>query len=134
MGHKINPTAYRLSIKSTWLSTSPWFKLDLWIKKLVNGVFLSFNYFTSPSMIIHTKYSIKIILLVYDNSLEKLFRINYIICLIKSILELKFNKKIVFIIRETKNKTSNAKILGDWLAYNLQRQPNKLKIIEKLIK
>jgi hypothetical protein len=47
-------------------------------------------------------------------------------------LEKKYNKKIIFIVRETKNKTSNAKILADWLAYNLQKQPNKLKLLEKI--
>ena len=134
MGHKINPNAYRLSIKSSWLSTSPLFKLDLWINKLVNGVFLAFNYLTSPCMIIHTKNSIKLIILVYDNSLNRLFRIDYVIVLIKAILELKLNKKIIFIVRETKNKTSNAKILADWLAYNLQINPNKFKLLDKLVK
>ena len=71
---------------------------------------------------------------VYDNSLNRLFRIDYVIVLIKAILELKLNKKIIFIVRETKNKTSNAKILADWLAYNLQINPNKFKLLDKLVK
>lgn len=134
MGHKINPTAYRLSIKLAWLSTYSNIKVDIWIRKLVNGVFLAFNYFTSPSMLVHTKTSLKIILLVYDNSYNKFNnRLNYIIEILKAILEVKLNKKIIFIVRETKIKTSNAKILADWLAYNIEKQPNKIKLLEKLI-
>lgn len=134
MGHKINPTAYRLSIKLAWLSSYSQIKFDAWIRKLVNGVFLAFNYFTSPCMLVHSTTSLKIILLVYDNSYNKSnSRLNYIIELLKSILENKFNKKIIFIVRETKIKTSNAKILADWLAYNIEKQPNKMKLLEKLI-
>jgi hypothetical protein len=77
-------------------------------------VFLAFNYFSSPSMLVHTKTSLKIIILVYDNSFNKFDnRLYYIIEILKAILEVKLNKKIVFIVRETKNKTSNAKILAD---------------------
>jgi len=132
MGHKINPTAYRLSIKLSWLSTISLIKLDFWIRKLVNGVFLAFNYFTSPCMLIHTTNYLKILVIIYDNSYNKNPRYAYIIEFLKAILEKKYNKKIIFIVRETKNKTSNAKILADWLAYNLQKQPNKLKLLEKI--
>jgi hypothetical protein len=65
-------------------------------------------------MLIHSTTSLKIILLVYDNSYNKSnSRLNYIIELLKSIFENKFHKKIIFIVRETKFKTSNAKILAD---------------------
>jgi hypothetical protein len=65
-------------------------------------------------MLVHTKTSLKIILLVYDNSYNKFNnRLNYIIEILKAILEVKLNKKIIFIVRETKIKTSNAKILAD---------------------
>ncbi len=134
MGHKINPTAYRLSIKLAWLSTYSQINVDLWIRKLINGVFLAFNYFTSPCMLIHTTTSLKIILLIYDNSFTKSYnRLNYILEFLKSILERKLDKKIVFIVRETKIKTLNAKILADWLAFNIEKQPNKMKLLEKLI-
>lgn len=134
MGHKINPTAYRLSIKLAWLSTYSQINVDLWIRKLINGVFLAFNYFTSPCMLIHTTTSLKIILLIYDNSFTKSYnRLNYILEFLKSILEKKFDKKIIFIVRETKIKTLNAKILADWLAFNIEKQPNKMKLLEKLI-
>jgi hypothetical protein len=111
-------------------------------------------------MLIHSSSSLKIILLVYDNSkggtpaapdLKKPLnsttftyniymggkgpaRLNYIIELLKAILEKKLSKKIIFIVRETQFKTSNAKIFADLLAYNIEKQPNKLKLLEKLIK
>ena len=134
MGHKINPTAYRLSIKLSWLSSISNFKIDNWIRKLVNGVFLAYNYFTSPCMLIHTSTSLKIVVIIFDNSYNKTPRFVYIVEFLKAVLEKKLNKKIIFIVRETKVKTSNAKILADWLAYNLEKQPNKFKIIEKIIK
>jgi len=85
-------------------------------------------------MLVHSTTSLKIILLVYDNSYNRSYnRLNYIIEILKSILENKFNKKIIFIVRETKVKTSNAKILADWLAYSIEKQPNKMKLLEKLI-
>lgn len=134
MGHKINPNAYRLSIKLAWLSTYSQIKLDIWIRKLINGVFLAFNYFTSPCMLIHSTSYLKIILIVYDNSYNKTHnRLSYVLEFIKVILEKKLNKKIIFVIRETKIKTANAKILADWLAYNIEKQPNKMKLLEKLI-
>jgi len=65
-------------------------------------------------MLLHSTTTLKIVILVYDNSYRKAHnRLNYIIELLKAILEKKLNKKIVFIIRETKFKTSNAKILAD---------------------
>jgi hypothetical protein len=65
-------------------------------------------------MLIHTTTSLKIILLIYDNSFTKSYnRLNYILEFLKSILERKLDKKIVFIVRETKIKTLNAKILAD---------------------
>lgn len=146
MGHKINPTAYRLAIKLAWLTTySDDIKLDNWIRKLVNGVFLAFNYFTSQCMLVHSTTSLKIILLVYDNSYKThtstptssrtrtYNRLFYVIELLKAILEKKLNKKIIFIVRETKIKTFNAKILADWLAYNIEKQPRRLKLLDKLI-
>lgn len=128
----INPTAYRLSIKLPWLTTNSNVKIDQFIRKLVNGVFLAFNYFTSHCLLIHSTHSLKIVIIVFDNSFNKNSRLSYVIQILKSILELKLNKKIIFVIRETKNKNFNAKILADWLAYNLQKQPNKLKFIESL--
>lgn len=134
MGHNINPTAFRLSVKLTWLTTISKIKIDIWIRKLVNGVFLAFNYFTSQIMLMHSTNYLKIILIVFDNSYTKTPRISYIVELLKTILENKLNKKIIFIVRETKNKTSNAKILADWIAYNLQKQPNKIKLLDKITK
>jgi hypothetical protein len=61
----------------------------------------------------HSTNYLKIILIVFDNSYTKTPRISYIVELLKTILENKLNKKIIFIVRETKNKTSNAKILAD---------------------
>ena len=135
MGQKINPNAYRLSIKLGWLSTNNNPFSNYWIKSLINGVFLAHNYYTSNSMLVHSATTLKVILLVYDNSYNKhYYRLNYIVELLKAILEKKLNKKIVFIVRETKIKTLNAKILADWLACNIEKQPNKFKLLEKLIK
>lgn len=131
MGHKINPYAYRLSIKSSWLSSSN-FRIDNWIRKLINGTFIAFNYLSSPCILVHSLYYIKILVVIYDNSFEKKPRFSYVISFLKSVLEKKFNKKIIFIVRETKNKNFDAKILGDWIAFNIQKQPNKLKLLDKL--
>ena len=130
MTHKINPYAYRLSIKSSWLSSYN-FRIDNWIRKLINGTFIAFNYFSSPCILVHSLYYIKILVVIYDNSFDKKPRFSYIISFLKSVLEKKFNKKIVFIVRETKNKNFDAKILGDWIAFNIQKQPNKLKLLDK---
>jgi hypothetical protein len=64
-------------------------------------------------MLIHTTNYLKILVIIYDNSYNKNPRYAYIIEFLKAILEKKYNKKIIFIVRETKNKTSNAKILAD---------------------
>jgi len=134
MGHKINPTAYRLSTRLSWYTSISQLKIDTWIRKLVNGTFLAFNYFTSNCILKHTIVYLKIIVVIYDNSYDKKPRYNYIVEFLKSVLEKKFNKKVVLVVRETKNKASDAKILGDWIAYNLEKQPNKLKLLEKITK
>ena len=91
MGHKINPYAYRLSIKSSWLSSSN-FRIDNWIRKLINGTFIAFNYLSSPCILVHSIYYIKILVVIYDNSFDKKPRFSYIIGFLKSVLELyKYN-------------------------------------------
>jgi hypothetical protein len=64
-------------------------------------------------MLIHTSTSLKIVVIIFDNSYNKTPRFVYIVEFLKAVLEKKLNKKIIFIVRETKVKTSNAKILAD---------------------
>jgi hypothetical protein len=64
-------------------------------------------------MLIHTSTSLKIVVIIFDNSYNKTPRFVYIVEFLKAVLEKKLNKKIIFIVRETKVKTYNAKILAD---------------------
>ena len=141
MGQKINPTAFRLAIKQPWWSVnSDHFSnvasiQHLFIRKLITGCFKALNYFVSPIGIFENSRGFIIILLVYNNSKDKLNkdRLIYIKELIKNILKKKFNINVTFVIRETTLLTSNAQILGDWLANVIAQQPNLFKSYIKLI-
>ena len=141
MGQKINPTAFRLAIKQPWWSintdnnNNSASTQHLFIRKLVTGCFKALNFFISPVGILETSNGIIIVLLAYKNSKDKLNkdRLIYIKELLKIIIKKKYNINVTFVIRETTNVSSNAQILGDWLANVIAQQPNLFKSYIKLV-
>ena len=146
MSQKINPIAFRLGVKQTWLelrdpisnSLEKQINLDyvnFMVRKLIIGIFKQFNFISSE---IHIGYKsnriIKVTLSCWnsDPKSNKKKTLSTIITLIHLILSIRFPLfQFRLHILEVPDYSSNAEILSTHVANSIAKSPMQFKFILK---
>lgn len=144
MAKNTNPKTKKIYGQQSW-STITWnnqgaeIYQDIFIKKLINGIFQKWNYLTSDIQINKYATGKKEISLLYINNQERTKReiqgINTkvgpkgILNLIKAIIKLKFGEEYTIKLIQAPNIFSNAKIVGDYINKKLSQDPRQHRYI-----
>jgi hypothetical protein len=132
--------AKKIGISQPWSSRSmsSSLKEEVWIRKLIEGIFLNYNY--PPSEIyIHffpNKIEIKFSLFIPGGIVsgerggdileEHNWRLDKLLKLIKSIIVLKHNTNVLFNIKRIPHVFKNGKVLSVWLKNQIEKEPLRL--------
>ncbi len=136
MGHKINPTAFRLGINHPWHSSfilannsnnSNSASIPALLVSMVHSLYLSFGILSSLPLISLRHNCINLTVKVFcSNKLNKntSSSLVYATELLKHILQNKFNIRVqIKVLQIPSLSASDAKILGDYIAMHLPNKP-----------
>jgi len=118
----------------TWNNTGAEMYQDIFIKKLINGIFQKWNYLTSDIQINKYATGRKEISLLYINENNQKREIQEvgpkgILKLIKAIIKIKYGEEYTIKIIQAPNIYSSPKIVGDYINKKLSQDPRQHRYI-----